>query len=131
MTVEGAEDISGLIAAWGGGDEEAFSRLMALLYPELRRIARQHLGRRHAGQTLESAALANEAYLKLARAGGIRCEKGALILRKTGFKNVFQLEGGILEYFSSNKGGPHFSGKCFVFDERELLNADLQPDLTK
>jgi RNA polymerase sigma-70 factor (ECF subfamily) len=47
---------------------------MALLYPELRRIARQHLGRRHAGQTLESAAVANEAYLKLVRAGGIRCE---------------------------------------------------------
>jgi len=74
MTVEGEEDISGLIAAWSGGDEEALSRLMALLYPELRRIARQHLGRRHAGQTLESAAVANEAYLKLVRAGGIRCE---------------------------------------------------------
>jgi len=59
---------------------------------------------------------------------GIRCEKGALILKNAGFKNVFQLEGGILEYFSSNKGAPHFSGKCFVFDERELLNADLQPD---
>ncbi len=60
--------------------------------------------------------------------GGIRCEKGALILRRAGFKNVFQLEGGILEYFSSNKGGAHFSGKCFVFDERELLNANLQSD---
>src|SRR6202140_2574878 len=74
MTVEGAEDISALIAAWGGGDEEGLSRVMALLYPELRRIAREHLGRRHAGQTLESAALANEAYLKLIRARGVRCE---------------------------------------------------------
>ena len=74
MTVEGPEDISALIAAWGGGDEEALSRLMALLYTELRRIARQHLGRRRAGQTLESAALANEAYLKLMRAGSVRCE---------------------------------------------------------
>jgi UPF0176 protein len=60
--------------------------------------------------------------------GGIRCEKGAVILRKAGFKNVFQLEGGILEYFSSNNGAPHFSGKCFVFDERELLNPDLRGD---
>jgi RNA polymerase sigma-70 factor (ECF subfamily) len=74
MTVEGARDISGLIAAWGNGDEQALPSLMSFVYPELRRIARQHLGRRQAGQTLESAALANEAYLKLIRTGGIRCE---------------------------------------------------------
>ena len=48
--------------------------LMSLVYPEMRRIARLQLGRRRAGHTLESAALANEAYLKLVRAGGIRCE---------------------------------------------------------
>jgi RNA polymerase sigma factor (TIGR02999 family) len=47
---------------------------MSSVYPEIRRIARQHLGRRPAGHTLESAALANEAYLKLTRSGGIRCE---------------------------------------------------------
>jgi RNA polymerase sigma-70 factor (ECF subfamily) len=74
MTVEGPRDISGLIAAWGNGDEQALRSLMSLVYPELRRIARQHLGRRQAGQTLESAAVANEAYLKLIQAGGIRCE---------------------------------------------------------
>jgi RNA polymerase sigma factor (TIGR02999 family) len=74
MAGEGPPDISGLLAAWNTGDEEALSRLMDLVYPELRRIARQHLGRRPAGDTLESAALANEAYLKLIRAGGIRCE---------------------------------------------------------
>jgi RNA polymerase sigma factor (TIGR02999 family) len=74
MTVDHSADISGLITDWGKGDEQALSRLMSLVYPELRRIARQHLGRRAAGHTLESAALANEAYLKLIRAGGIRCE---------------------------------------------------------
>ena len=47
---------------------------MSLVYPELRRIARQHLDRRQPGHTLESAALANEAYLKLVRAGSVRCE---------------------------------------------------------
>ncbi len=74
MTVEGSCDISALVAAWGDGDEGALGRLMPIVYPELRRIARQHLGNRPAGQTLESAALVNEAYLKLIRAGGIRCE---------------------------------------------------------
>jgi RNA polymerase sigma-70 factor (ECF subfamily) len=67
-------DISGLIEAWGDGDEQALRSLMPAIYPELRRVARQHLGRRQAAQTLESAALANEAYLKLVRAGSIRCE---------------------------------------------------------
>jgi RNA polymerase sigma-70 factor (ECF subfamily) len=74
MAEEGPPDISGLLTAWNNGDEEALSRLMSFVYPELRRIARQHLGRRAAGHTLESAALANEAYLKLVRAGGIHCE---------------------------------------------------------
>jgi RNA polymerase sigma-70 factor, ECF subfamily len=74
MSVEGRQDISGLIAAWGDGDEQALRRLMPAIYPELRRIARQHLSRPQARPTLESAALVNEAYLKLVRAGSIRCE---------------------------------------------------------
>jgi RNA polymerase sigma-70 factor, ECF subfamily len=73
-SAEGGPDISELIAAWGDGDEQALRGLMSAVYPELRRIARQHLGRRAAGHTLESAAVANETYLKLLRAGGIRCE---------------------------------------------------------
>ena len=83
MAVERSGDISGLIAAWGNGDERALTRLMELVYPEMRRIARQHLGRRPAGDTLESAALANEAYLKFIRAGGIRCENRVHFLALT------------------------------------------------
>ena len=56
------------------GDDEALDRLMELVYPELRRIARRHLALRRGNESLESAAVANEAYLKLVRAGGIRCE---------------------------------------------------------
>lgn len=74
MITEVPPDISGFIAAWGNGDEEALNHVVPLLYRELRRIARQHLARRPAGQTLESGGLVNEAYLKLIRAGGIRCE---------------------------------------------------------
>ena len=63
-----------MLAAWTEGDAEALNRLMDLLYPKVKRIAHQHLEGRRAGESLESAALANEAYLKLMRAGGIRCE---------------------------------------------------------
>jgi RNA polymerase sigma factor (TIGR02999 family) len=74
MAVRGPRDITVLLAAWGDGDERALRSLMSIVYPELRRIARLHLDRRQPGHTLESAALANEAYLKLVRAGGIHCE---------------------------------------------------------
>lgn len=67
-------DITGLLAAWHDGDTGALDRLVDLVYPTLRRIAHRHLERRRPGESLESAALANEAYLKLVRAGGIRCQ---------------------------------------------------------
>ena len=60
--------------AWADGDEDALNDLMPLVYPELRRIARKHLTRGFQNQTLESAALVNEAYLKLLRGREIRCE---------------------------------------------------------
>jgi RNA polymerase sigma factor (TIGR02999 family) len=74
MSLEHSQGASELIAAWGKGDERALDSLMPLVYPEVRRLARRHLGRCGAGHTLESAALASEAYLKLVRAGGIVCE---------------------------------------------------------
>ncbi len=75
---EYAQDkISGLLAAWSKGDEEAINSLVPLVYPELRQIARQHLGRRRPDQTLESAAVANEAYLRLIRMTGLQCEHRA------------------------------------------------------
>ncbi len=70
----GRQDITALLAAWNGGDEDALDRLTDLVYPELRRIARRNLEHRRAGNSLDSAALTNEAYLKLARAGEIGCE---------------------------------------------------------
>ena len=73
MTAHCPEDISGLLVAWSEGDEDAIKDVVAAIYPELRRIARQHLGRAP-DHSLESAALANEAYLKLIRAQGVRCE---------------------------------------------------------
>ena len=72
--VPNPQDISGLLIAWSRGDEEALKELISVLYPEMRRIARQHLGRLAPDHSLQSAALANEAYLKLIGARGIQCE---------------------------------------------------------
>jgi RNA polymerase sigma factor (TIGR02999 family) len=74
MTAKDDHDITGMLAAWNDGSAEALDRLVSVVYPELRRIARKHLARRKPGESLESAALTNEAYLKLLQSGGIRCE---------------------------------------------------------
>ena len=58
--------------------------------------------------------------------GGIRCEKAAPIMKKAGFKQVWQLEGGILRYFEE-VGGAHWHGNCVVFDDRGALKPDLSP----
>ena len=53
--------------------------------------------------------------------GGIRCEKASAYFKHKGFKNVFQLEGGIIEYAKQVKAEKiknQFIGKNFVFDER-------------
>ena len=54
--------------------------------------------------------------------GGIRCEKASSYMKDIGFKNIFQLEGGIINYLNKvekNKGS--WNGECFVFDERVSL----------
>ncbi|MEZ6132976.1 MAG: sulfurtransferase [Planctomycetaceae bacterium] len=57
--------------------------------------------------------------------GGIRCEKAGPFMEQEGFKNVYQLEGGILKYFEEC-GGAHYDGDCFVFDQRVAVNPALE-----
>jgi UPF0176 protein len=57
--------------------------------------------------------------------GGIRCEKAGPFMEREGFKNIFQLDGGILKYFEEC-GNAHYDGECFVFDQRVGLDPSLQ-----
>lgn len=62
--------------------------------------------------------------------GGIRCEKASAFMLHHGFKNVFHLEGGIINYAQQikEKGLPgKFIGKNFVFDDR--LGERITPDI--
>ncbi len=61
--------------------------------------------------------------------GGIRCEKAGPYMERAGFRDVYQLEGGILKYFE-DCGGEHYDGDCFVFDKRTALDAQLQETAT-
>ena len=59
--------------------------------------------------------------------GGIRCEKASIYLKQRGFKNVFQLKGGILNYLKKiKKKESKWNGECFVFDNRVSLKHNLQ-----
>jgi UPF0176 protein len=61
--------------------------------------------------------------------GGIRCEKAGPYMEQVGFKQVFQLEGGILKYFEEC-GGAHYQGECFVFDGRVGVDPALRETST-
>ena len=58
--------------------------------------------------------------------GGIRCEKASVFLVKKGFKNIFQLKGGILNYLKNvKKKESLWKGECFVFDNRISIKHGL------
>ena len=59
--------------------------------------------------------------------GGIRCEKASVYLEKKGFNNIYQLNGGILNYLKkTNKKKSLWKGECFVFDNRVSLKHGLK-----
>lgn len=62
--------------------------------------------------------------------GGVRCEKAAPYMEKLGFKDVYQLEGGIINYFE-HCHEDYWDGECFVFDNRVSVDGQLQETGTK
>ena len=58
--------------------------------------------------------------------GGIRCEKASAYMLKKGFKNLYQLKGGILQYLNKiHKNQSKWKGECFVFDNRVSVKNNL------
>ncbi len=58
--------------------------------------------------------------------GGIRCEKSTALLKELGYKNVYHLEGGILNYLDKiSSDESMWQGDCFVFDNRVTVDHDL------
>ena len=65
MSTFSQNDITGLLLDWGSGDKAALDRLFPLVYKELRQLAHQYMRRERAGNTLQTSALINEAYIRL------------------------------------------------------------------
>ena len=80
----------------------------------------QHLSQGHDLERLED--LKSKKVLMYCT-GGIRCEKASALFRNQGFKNVFQLHGGIMNY-QREFGNEHWLGECFVFDQRMTVRVE-------
>src|SRR5499426_2744445 len=65
MTMPSSPRITGLLQAWGQGDDAALAALTPLVHAELRRLARGYMGRERKDHTLQPTALVNECYLRL------------------------------------------------------------------
>ena len=60
--------------------------------------------------------------------GGIRCEKAGVYLQTTGFQNVYQLKGGIINYLKKiKKNKSLWRGECYVFDNRVSIKHGVVP----
>ncbi|MFN2491427.1 MAG: sigma-70 family RNA polymerase sigma factor [Pyrinomonadaceae bacterium] len=66
MTTLSADDLTGLLMEWRQGDTAALDRLVPMVYDEIRRIAHRYMQSEREGHTLQTTALVNEAYLRMA-----------------------------------------------------------------
>ena len=80
-------------------------------------------------RVLKNLGLRKNEKIALYCTGGIRCEKASAFLGSKGYKNVYQLKGGILNYLNYSKEtelNSMWSGECFVFDNRVTINKKLK-----
>lgn len=80
-------------------------------------------------QYLEKSDIPKDKKIFIYCTGGIRCEKAILDMEEKGFKDVYQLEGGIINYLKHFPNS-NFKGECFVFDYRVAVDQNLKPTET-
>ncbi len=77
MAAQAGVDITQMLRAWGDGDLEARDKLMPVVYEELRKAAHYYMARERRGHTLQTTALVNEVYVRLAKAREMRWQDRA------------------------------------------------------
>jgi RNA polymerase sigma-70 factor, ECF subfamily len=119
-------ELTHLLLAWREGEQEAFDKLVPLVYEELRRLAHIYMRREHKGHTLQTTALVNEAYLRLLDCSKVNWQNRAHFLAVSA-----QLMRRILVDYArsrrSLKGGG--AAERISLEETQLLSAGPDPDL--
>lgn len=117
--------VTELLQKWKGGDQESLQALLALVYSELRRLARHHLRGERSDHTLQSTALVHEAYLRLVKPGSLHLESRAHF-----FALASQLMREILVDHARSRGaGKRDGGTRLTLDEAAELSKSKAVDL--
>lgn len=77
MDTPSSHEVTRLLKAWGAGDEQALEKLTPLVYRQLHQIAQRYMWGERSGHTLQTTALVNEAYLRLADCGQVNWQDRA------------------------------------------------------
>lgn len=77
MGLPSSHEVTRLLKAWSGGDEEALEKLTPLVYRQLHKIAQRYMAGERSGHTLQTTALLNEAYLRLVDCGKVNWQDRA------------------------------------------------------
>jgi len=118
------QEISALLRAWSAGDEAALDRLIPLVHEELHRLAHAYMRREREAQTLQTAALVNEAYLRLVGANAVQWQE-----RTHFFGIAAKLMRRILVDFARSRGYQKRGGNLKKVPLDEALQISSEPDV--
>ena len=118
-------EITELLKAWGSGDAAALDQLTPLVYGELRRLARRYMRKERAGNTLQTTALVNEAYLRLVDAKRVAWQD-----RVHFFAVSAQMMRRILVDAARARGSAKRGGQVKCVNHSTAFNLDEIPDVS-
>jgi RNA polymerase sigma factor (TIGR02999 family) len=118
--------VTGLLLAWGKGDDAALEQLIPLVHAELRRIAGRHMAHERVGHSLQATALVNEAYMRLVDVRQMKWQDRAHF-----FAMSARLMRRILVDFARSRGYQKRGGGAqkVSFDEELVVSNDRGGDL--
>jgi RNA polymerase sigma factor (TIGR02999 family) len=123
MAAPSSSEVTGLLRAWGHGDEEALQKLMPLVYDQLHAAARRHMAGERAGHTLQTTALIHETYLRLVDVRRVQWQDRAHFLAVCA-----QLMRRILIDFARSRGYQKRGGAAPHVNFDEKLAVSAEPD---
>jgi RNA polymerase sigma-70 factor (ECF subfamily) len=123
MSAPSSQEVTGLLRAWGRGDEEALRKLMPLVYEQLHAAARRYMANERPGHTLQTTALIHETYLRLVGVRQVKWQNRAHFLAVCA-----QLMRRILIDFARSRSYKKRGGEVPHVDFDEAVVLTSQPD---
>jgi RNA polymerase sigma-70 factor, ECF subfamily len=122
MAVPESQEVTGLLQAWGQGDETALQKLVPLVYDQLRAAARRYMAGERRGHTLQTTALIHETYLRLVNVRQVKWQSRAHF-----FAICARLMRRILVDFARSHGYQKRGGGAQRVDLDQALSVSSEP----